>query len=338
MSGYFAGLMRQTGIGAAAPSGFGAAARTAAAPAPLEREVAVDAAPSLAPAEAPPAALDENVAPPPAPPAPHPLDTPGLIPRAVSFSAPAAAPVAPLEVDAARAATPPPPLAASPSGTVGRILAPAADASGIPSISSDPPSSDRVPPVERTVLRETESAPSAAPVHPVRGIPADPPRTETSRIEVSGTTPASHGIAPSGTRPVPATLPLEAAFEVPAPPPPAVHPFAQVLAEARRWVAATPVPGESPRAEEAGLELDAFVSASPSPYPPASPFAPAGPRPRRQAIGVAEANEEVHVSIGAITVTIEDPTAEARPAAPAPAPRPEPDFRSRMARHYLRPE
>jgi hypothetical protein len=239
-------------------------------------------------------------------------------PFAAAEVPPRAPPVVPLDVTVSRDASPPPPLVAPPSGAVERRV-PASSEPAVPAEPAGEPRREpesgspprRITPIEQTLLRDAEP-PSTL----VRGIPDDPfpaPQPREPRREV-----------PPVRRSSPPAF-VEVAAETPASGP-GLHSFAEVLAEARRWVSATPAPEEAARVDAAALEVDAWA-----------PAAALGTRPRRGAPGVVEASEEVHVSIGAITVTIEDPAA-ARPAPRAEAPRPPVDGRSRLARHYLRPE
>jgi hypothetical protein len=318
VSGYFAALMRQTGIGPAAP-GFGAGFASPAAAAPPEAHLTVDAAPPPSVPSARDAAPAHRPSSPAVPFPPSLPELPGVsaagFPIRASEGIPARPPasLAPPEVTTSRAAAPSPSLVVPPAGAPERRVEASAPADADVDAAPPPPRSVPGRGVERTVLREAESAPAAP---PVRAIPSAPPR----RAPDAPDAPRTMRIRPAA--------PVEAGAEVPAPPAPArVHPFTEVLAEARRWVAETPVPGDPRRPEERALaEGDGYV-----------PAERAAGRPRRQHAGITEASEEVHVSIGAITVTIEDPAA-ARPAPRAPAPRPEADSRSRLSRVYLRPE
>jgi hypothetical protein len=143
--------------------------------------------------------------------------------------------------------------------------------------------------------------------------------------------PLSHApaVPAAAEAPRPAPQPSAPADRGPAAPPSAR--VARALAQARRWVAATPAPDEITRTVATGSMSE----------PAREGTAPLVVREQLVSVepAAAPAMQELHVSIGKIEVVIDDPAPPAPAAARAPAPaapaRTPPPVR-RWSRHYLR--
>ncbi len=141
-------------------------------------------------------------------------------------------------------------------------------------------------------------------------------------VEATPTGPAA--VEARKPAPPPAATPERAS----APPPPAR--FARALADARRWVSATPAPEEISRTVTTGSVSE----------PAPEGMAPIVVREQLRSVAhaAAPAMQELHVSIGKIEVVIDDPVppaTAARVPPPAAPPRTPPPVR-RWSRHYLR--
>lgn len=335
---YFATLLRQTGIAAgAAPTARPAAAGVfddapPSAPAPLEAVDTADSAPLVDAAAPRDLALDSVsqptrhvVSPSSHIDRPMPVETEIVRPMD-GINRPSSSPFAPIAADRERRSgpvTPPPSIIET---TVERAIGARGEQGSAADSHRPIPISEPLR-AEMEGRRETADAALSGDAEPVREehevrstspSPIIPPITSRRIVAESG----EPAVAETS-----AAMPIGGEVEeVPAGP----RNFAEALAAARRWVSATPLPGERPAPTESVHLAEEYASFEAMPVP--------GERIGRSRQPAAEvAHEEVRLSIGTLQVIVEDPAAQ--PPRPAPQPArsaPVSDARARLRRHYIR--